>query len=58
MKSVFFLNGAKGKILKKAVFTCLYANASSERVIFPLSYEATLQEAFNDMKDYVLNTCE
>lgn len=44
----------KGKNPDEAVFTCLYANASSERVIFPLSCEVTLQEAFNDMKDHVL----
>ena len=54
---ILFKRG-KGKNPEEAVFTCCYANASSERVIFPLSYEATLQEAFNDMKDHVLNTCE
>lgn len=54
----FLFKRGKGKNPDEAAFTCLYANALSERAIFPLSYEATLQEAFNDMKDHVLNTCE
>lgn len=54
----FLFKLGKGKNPEEAVFTCLYANASSEQVIFPLSYEATSQEAFNDMKGHVLNTRE
>lgn len=54
----FLFKRGEGKNPEEAVFTRRYANASSERVIFPLSYEATSREAFNDMKDHVLNTRE
>lgn len=54
----FLFKRGKGENPYEAVFTCRYANASSEQVIFPFNYEAALQEAFNGLKNHVLNTRE